>query len=127
MLRENELRIGNYIKTDDDIICIVSRIETKEYTHWNSGDCFSITALELNTKDDYLNVRNDNWQPIELTEEIFNGIPYSFTIYLDQDFKGFRIISRGVDFDFELDNYPYLHQLQNLYWCLCEQELNVNI
>lgn len=35
MIQQNELRIGNYIKSDDGIICEVSRIESKEFTKWN--------------------------------------------------------------------------------------------
>lgn len=138
----NELRVGNYIKSDDDVICIVSRIETKDYTNWNSGDDFSITALEINTNDDYLNVRFDKWKPIPLTEEILLKCGWGwnnkcnsfendktdcrFYITKQNNINGKRKVFNYV-LKAYIANISYLHQLQNLYWCLCGKELIVNL
>lgn len=122
-MKANELRIGNLIHyiVDDDI-CV------------NKVDCQDIKyAYENNV------VFNINHKPIELTEEWL--VKLGFEIYgstayktvKDYDFEFLKIsniltimppdgFSRGHEIDFPC---AYLHQLQNLYFALTGEEIEI--
>lgn len=134
MIQPNELRIGNYIKSDNGIICEVSRIESKEFTKWDSGEDNSILCKVVGTKDDYLNCINDNWKPIPITEEILLKCGF----FYDCDSDTYKIpdcslqidlsdfyIPEAVVFGESLRYIKYLHQLQNLYFSLIGTELKI--
>src|SRR5690554_3982353 len=99
-----ELRIGNYYKWYADGQYYYYKVEAKDFAN-----------------DNY-----KNFQPIELTEEIllkcgFNKVREYFELYwivIQKDKQGYYIhINCGNNY---INN---LHQLQNLYWCLCGEEL----
>ena len=134
-MKATELRIGNYLMDDEsDTLVVVSRIESIEYTNWNSGDEFNIVVLEYGTKERYL---EGDFRPIPITEEWLLNL--GFTLYNKENpimFKGVVFIEQrqktliGTQFfTFHFDGntikIQYVHQLQNLYFALTNEELNL--
>ena len=126
-MKATELRIGNFVFDDDtDKIMVVSKIETEEFTDWNSGEEFSITCLEFGTKKSYY---DGVFRPIPLTEEwlLKFGFKYNkgFDIYQKDDFiirrKDFVLCNIDIEVKFE-----YVHRLQNAYFELKNKELCYN-
>jgi len=109
MIQANGLRIGNY------------------YNHNGDYKKVNVNVIEE------LEISDRLWiKPIELTEEILlkcenitktNGYPYKML-------NGFIKIRNGVFFfkyyDLEIE-LPYLHTLQNIYFALIGQELQINL
>ena len=133
----SDLRIGNYL-TDykDGILLSVARIEAIEYTEWNSGDDFNVTALEYGTKERYL---EGEFEPIPLTEEWL--LKFGFDHHYDLGKRKFMNIKTLTIETNSSENFPvyyttqkiiicyikYVHQLQNLYFALTGEELILNI
>jgi hypothetical protein len=153
MLGANELRIGNLVLDDtSENIMIVSRIESADHTEWNSGDQYNIRCLQFGTRETYY---DGNFKPIPLTEEWllklglfkitkkedlwgndeigvydFNGkIRCSDFFITSNTLKDFTLYVATIDDGMEsaesLNNIIYVHQLQNLYFCLCGEELTI--
>jgi len=122
MIDARELRIGNIVKTDID-------------------SYHKITIEDLqNLLDD---CQDDFYQLIPLTEEILLKCGFEFINTTNQygwyksasnrflcwcysefiSLEPITIIDGFNDTLFEFD-CKYLHQLQNLYWCLCWEELD---
>lgn len=116
----NELRIGNIIKDDR------KAKDWRFVTHRIISDLASNPNVEL-------------YHPVELTEEWL--IKFGFTghhgyeYFIDVDRKGKICIIGGQfyvysglgteqDYGFE-PNIEYVHQLQNLYFALCGEELTI--
>lgn len=109
-MSENELRIGNYYK-------------------WYADGKYYYFKVDNDTFSDY-NVLN-NMQPIELTEEILLKCGFvkdefdnwenetRLGLYKPEEFDGYLSIWG----DSTVGECNYLHQLQNLYWCLCGKEI----
>lgn len=115
MLTANELRIGNYYLQD-----------------MINGCCEQIAVEDIaNLIDDPL---DDFYQPIPITEEWlikFGGIDNVYTIEIGQlQFTwASRIIATGERCSWSCEQYPhiqYVHQLQNLYFALTNEELICN-
>lgn len=70
---------------------------------------------------------NESHKPIELTEDVFNSISYVSSVHLYDDLERFVIMFEDGDCPFELKDYPFLHQLQNLYFALTGEELEINL
>lgn len=124
MIKVNELRIGNlvFLFTKQEIFEI-----TDISTHNNtlSSDAY---CREL-----------DEFEPIHITEEWLSKAGFKAINYLNEYFvqeKGYKhldmIVRYGVFdghrfiFDFANEkcvNLKYVHQLQNLYFALCGEEL----
>ena len=139
MLKENELRIGNLVYNDKDEIMKIARIETKEYTDWNSGDDDSITYQHLTNIGCYF---QGNIKPIPLTENILLKLGFKLFggWYFYEYFDDGETTSFCIKFDSNnnlfayhtevKDNRPLIyvyttHQLQNLFFCLTGFELCV--
>lgn len=120
-MRANELRIGNFVKSKD-----------------------GVTVVDL-IKEDGIGIGYDfdakySWEeikPIPLTEEILlkagfdeeseKPINYSANLYVDMvsneacvgcEYDGFHLVR---------SNIKYVHQLQNLYFALTGEELNIEL
>lgn len=126
MIRAQELRIGNLVK-NDGCIC--------EIMHLYGGDFINCT---LKTKQgNNINAHYKLIQPIPLTEEWllkagFNKFPS--TQYDRDDFWCLEYIERKGHAYYnqfwcnQLEIYiKYVHQLQNIYFCLTGEELNINL
>ena len=120
-MKVNELRIGNWIKGPKG-----ARYDGREF-QWHIGE-----YIMCNEYSDFI----DDIEPILLTEEWLlkmgfkpQGEGYSYTNLLLQDFRESYSM-------FEWDSYnevevcikndiKYIHQLQNLYFALTEEELEI--
>jgi hypothetical protein len=135
MIQSNELRIGNYVFDDDlKTICVVSRIETKEYIEWNSGDDYNVVCLVKNTKDRYL---EGEFEPIRLSEEILLKCGFDYNesylqykhpkcpIYFTKHPRNKTLLC--FIHNCTNGNTRFLHDLQNLYFALTGTELEINL
>src|SRR5574343_389431 len=114
MIHANELRIGNWVKIGQ----------------------FYTTICFINGDEDY-------FEPIPLTPEIFEkaGFKYDEGMESYDLFTSSGLISIATDYSFFIgDNHlecgfaggnkslvKYLHQLQNLYFALTGEELQINL
>ena len=136
---ENELRIGNLLLDDEsDKLVVVSRIESIEYTDWNSGDEFNVVVLEYGTKERYL---EGDFRPILLTEEWLlkfdflrhhldysNGVIYIKNVPENNEFE-WGVFPNELGSGIQIKNrikLNYVHQLQNLHFALTGEELTFN-
>lgn len=124
----NELRIGNYVRYDNSFIKVTT------------------IAVDFNNNPIII-AHTDSWtwssnqmhiQPIELTEEIFIKCGFEYDkfliihsklggIYLSEPFREadyFLIKSNSGD---KISSIKYLHQLQNLFFILTGEELQINL
>lgn len=131
-LKCTDLRIGNYVNIEGDVVK-VKEIYEKSIHYANS-------EYESYATEDFI-------QPIELTEEVLVKIgfgkrndcytlsnEYIFFVYYKDSFKQELLASvkrKGKCYynTNELKNYDikYLHQLQNAYYCLTNEELNIEL
>jgi hypothetical protein len=119
-MKANELRIGNWLN-HDGIFRQVSSLHSDNTLRFKDGNssigCFKATL--------------SNIKPIPLTEEIllkcgyeinfldFNHFYKLHNLYLDSNFQP---IDTFITYEIK-----YLHQLQNLYFALTNQELNIEL
>lgn len=120
-----ELRVGNYLFKYGEVVKIV------EIGIKHKGD----TNYYLRSENDNCGYWIDQFNPIPLTEEIllkcgfkkrsdghFNMFKHSeVDIIICNDFSSWQC--DGINFS--VNRIKYLHQLQNLYWCLVGKELNI--
>ena len=143
-MQTNELRIGNYVSDDeDDSIMIVSSIEDPQYTRWNSGDEFNIVCRASSTT--YF---EGEFKPIELTEGWILQLGFkkvkletalkdfyieyyqkdNFVVYLLSDFFEVELITKsGEQFNLFKTFKKEIHILQNLYFSLMGEELELEL
>ena len=114
MIQANELRIGNYIVFDGDIACL--------------------------HQSKLANILKHNWvgicQPIELTEEILLKCGFNFKDMADLGVHVYIEVSNELSLSFKegelyigehSTKYNKLHQLQNLYFALKGEELEIKL
>ncbi|MBD3904454.1 hypothetical protein NAL32_07390 [Chryseobacterium sp. Ch-15] len=116
---QKQLRIGNYLlgKCEDELD------ERKVY--WE--------IYQIKDAEDLMSVKMDWDKPIELTEEwlLKFGFEKSYGEFTKSGFK-FRICSNEVFTNEEFNpkkicKLKYVHQLQNLYFTLCSDDLELQI
>ena len=141
-MEAKELRIGNYIKSHDEII-EVSSIE--DGIKSNIVSCVCGYANIGDTKDVFIyGIEIGEVEPIPLTEEILlscgfekidtKNIPLGyyyakFPICIIPNESGNDIEIMDNDYSINMGNNSpkYLHQLQNLYFALTGKELEINL
>ena len=130
-MKATELRIGNLIeyKIEDELD------ERKEWWEISKVDFQDLTWLDSNPED-------ADFRPIKITEEWLlkfgfediTGVDY--ILHIDVDFKLILIpadafypqIDKADDVGWSsisLNKIEYIHQLQNLFFSLCGEELTV--
>ena len=129
-MNEIELRIGNIVMYDGDIVKVIGIKQTG-------------LLCEVWLEDIYDSVDIEELKPIKLIEDIllkcgfeliYDGY-YTRELYLIQDTRFDFLINKQ---NFELSelvyigdtyyrNVRYLHELQNLYYAITKQELEVNL
>ena len=120
-MKANELRIGNYVNIEGDVVKVKEIYEKS--IHYANGE------YEGYATEDFI-------QPIELTEEVLvriwfkkidNGIFRRKIGFYALIFNGVMLnIFDGVTGVLEI-KCEYLHQLQNAYYCLTNEELEVKL
>lgn len=136
-MKANELRIGNYVNIEGDVVKVKEIYEKS--IHYANGE------YESYATEDFI-------QPIELTEEVLLKIGFedrkgyfnyskvfgdennycdSIYIYYCAPLKHFKFTHDKVkEMDLQtmdLYNIQYLHQLQNSYFLLTGQELEIEL
>jgi hypothetical protein len=124
MIDAKELRIGN--------ICLRKNKHTEiEQIHELTASCIlDISSNGVNSSFIY--------QPIQLTEELLlkcgfeKNFEWTCSIYIKGNYKlVYYVGEKGWSIGFknysDYSNLNYLHQLQNLYWCLVGGELNISL
>ena len=110
-MKATELRIGNFVKFQGEIIEI-DGID-KFNIHWGNGNFAPITI-------------NGFFQPIRLTEEWLEKYKTKINTYFDNDGEGMMIISNPYYvLKLQYIKLEYLHTLQNLYFALTGEELTI--
>lgn len=104
-MKTNELRIGNIIKA------------SKTTCLWREGTI----VIDKSYFGKILDYGIDTLEPIPITEEWWQVIGEDEKILADK--VGFVIFKNGYAYQFVYDDYPYIHQLQNLYHALTGEEL----
>lgn len=100
MIQANELRIGNYYIYDDDVI----KLDGSFLATYLQNDCDLLL------------------KPISLTEEWKEKLKNT-PVFMDKE--GFVIFKNGYSYAFVWKDYPFLHQLQNIYFALTGTELEI--
>lgn len=127
MINEKELRIGSIVKFNES----TNDREEGEVGKFKLSDFYSISEAGMDF---------DNIDPIPLTEEILlkcgfkkskegywdNGVIEVGYTTSDEYFQYEYLTGVGTSMT-EMVNVKYLHQLQNLYFCLTGKELEVNL
>lgn len=127
MIQANELRIGNYVLGQNKQI-------TKVDGFFNENKAIYTDVEDERVKFiiHYLN----KCEGIELTEEILLKCGFEkevSTVYINIGSIEIGTVANGKRFYIQISSQnitleiKYLHQLQNLYWCLCEKELNIEL
>lgn len=128
VLKAYDLRIGNKILFLGDVVTF------KNITEFREDGIFWIKTFEPKIES-----KNFHFKPIPLTEEILlkcgfelkgiifrinNGFANQFDVNysLSRDIYYYDSSKHGIYKEVEI---KYLHELQNLYWCLCGQELTI--
>ena len=131
-MKANELRIGNWIIEDETI-----------YSYGISKTKRQISLNDFRVSDDNWSDLWDMFKPIPLTEEILlkcgfgksdehemgHNYNETFGFYYDYHFKRFRLecddgIKHGAEMSLDIQ---FLHQLQNLYFALTNEELEIKL
>ena len=116
MIEAKELRIGNYAK------------------HFENGIVLTVgRTIAFKTPTNTIRIDVDDLQPIPLTEEIILDFGYkqnSFSLNFENDTR-ISIYKKYNCFIAQIDNtvireIKYVHQLQNLYHALTNEELTLN-
>ena len=110
-MKASELRIGNYVS-----LTYMKSKTCKVYSLQHNKCVFNVTD------DDF--VSNTIYQyitPIQLTEDWKNKVKENEFLLIDV--SGFVIFKNRYAYQFVFKYYPYLHQLQNLYFDLVGEEL----
>ena len=130
MIQENEIRVGNYYNRVESYSSSLGYHKFSASVWYAIGEC-----------TDFL----ENYDPIPLTEEILLKCGFSKSvrpncedIYIDLparmilwfnegNYAEMDLIQDDKRISFKHSHIKHLHQLQNLYFCLCGKELNVEL
>jgi TATA-box binding protein (TBP) (component of TFIID and TFIIIB) len=121
-MKANHFRIGNWLFHSDNTPMKIAKIESEKFAELNFNDC----SIVLEHKGIYY---ESKIFPIPITEEILlkcgfeKGKCYFSLENFDIDLKGWFGFNNMV----ANANIKYLHQLQNLYFALTGEELEVNL
>lgn len=123
-MRANELRIGNYLELLGKIVKVegVSNLPTRKEMYWIACNAFKDTKII-------------HFKPIKLTEEwllklgFIKSIGWDDFEYFDKNGVHIYVCNDGNDewLEYEMEfKVKSVHQLQNLYFALKNEELWLN-
>ena len=116
-MNARELRIGNWLvypgwrKDGSDALFMVRDL-------YYENEKIGLTTGVIQTRVDISHVK-----PIPLTKEYKDKIKHNENLLIDP--SGFVIFKVGYAHQFIFEHYPFLHQLQNLYFALTGEELEL--
>jgi len=126
MINANELRIGNMVLDDEDMVVKIEALKSKKYNDWNGGDDYE-TIFEKNGESGWASLvfgipLNEDW----LLKFGFEQDEYKAYWY-KQDLFYIRIEEGKLIYDhpFHPVDLQFVHQLQNLYFALTGTELEL--
>ena len=108
-MEAKELRIGNWVNF--------------KFSNLSSNVMICYNDLRNFERNIQIGQFNNIYTPIPLTEEWKDKIEYNE--YIRIDMIGFIIYSNGHQYHFSVNDYPYVHQIQNLYLALTNEELTI--
>ena len=135
MIKANEIRVGNWLNDPRPLTEF-----NKKYVNNPDNGYFIATARDIQFAEEF--------EPITLTEEILLKCGFKkteeyyaadeenvdvYTIgcfdiaFIDNEYKLWISIDEDSYYNFAWTEIKYLHQLQNLYFSLTGQELEVNL
>jgi hypothetical protein len=136
-LTANELRIGNYLLIDGIAQKVEAFMPNGNEVKFNKGDYFKISFEHYKHKVTYETESDEDVEPILLNEEwllkfgfeYHHDTPHPNKVYRKHWLEGFFDLEKIVSFHFGgnfIDvNIKYVHQLQNLYFALTNEELTI--
>ena len=141
------LRLGNWVlgsDREDPCLYQVVRIETKEYTDWDSGDEYNVVVKKQGTQEGYYNMlpsgipltedplirfgfikANDCEYGINLQTHYFELIAahgYWYPVYAQVPEMSYEDEHRV-----NINRIQFVHDLQNLFFALTERELEMKL
>ena len=129
-MEAKKFRLGNIVIDAEDRadknLFVISRIETKEYTNWNSGDEYLCVANTIDCKDCYYEIKPFG---LRLTDDLLTQLGFvkdktEIEFYYKDDFQ----IQLPAYFKYKdsfLRKLKYVHELQNLFAALTGRELEL--
>ena len=129
-IQARELRIGNLVKFTED-----KELYAGYHNKVNVVDFDTLKDIEFNNSKWYEPIQlNEDWLVKFGFENVDDEIDYSEFVlnYVTIEGNGsdkqepFHFV-RDVDYRERKTEIKYVHQLQNLYWCLCGEELKINL
>lgn len=130
-MRENDLRLRNFVSITED----AKKEMWENEIDFESNDFFIVTCLEINELKIYINGSYIEFDykdivPIKVDDKILNIFGWEWKIVHQGFHNGeFKIVERykngyALIFGDELIPFKYLHQLQNIFYTLKEEELS---
>ena len=132
-LKVEELRIGNLVYDDENIVVKIEHLMSDRYMDWNGG--FDNSNVDFSKESDAENIYNSDFNPIPLTEEwlLKFGFTPSYvegiTAWYKDDFVVYQAEEDDKEFFGCMFNATWnkiwmaVHELQNFYYALTGQEL----
>ena len=121
MIEARELRIGNYVK------------------HFENGIVLTVgRTVAFKTPTNTIRVDVDDLEPIPLTEEWLLNFGFVYTDDLDNLNRNYKLQEFEIQLHLDVNDFmccntipnyvqiKYVHQLQNLYFALNNEELTLN-
>ena len=129
-MEANEIRVGNLLIDPRKF-----NKDTREFFNINENGYFKATARDIQCAELF--------NPIPLTEEILlkcgfeynddigkyeiSDDDYCILIRKDTDTEEFYFEIGDLGYNYVFKTIKYLHELQNIFWCLVGEELKVNL
>jgi hypothetical protein len=111
MIKANELRVGNIIVSEGGIIRSVTGHDIKEQW-WHEGDPHGSAGASIN--------------PIALTPERLERCGFTFDLFAGYYVYELPNKPQGID-SIKVGSGVYLHQLQNLYFAITGEEIQIKM
>lgn len=134
-LKCTDLRIGNWIKANGALSVIIGKVIEINLVH-----------VVIENNDGYTSLPLSILEPIEFTEEVLVKIGFekhdeAMNIYAFENERAIVVYIPNrkllkiegvendvlIDRNIRLNNVAHLHQLQNAYYCLTGEELNIEL
>ena len=116
-MKANELRIGNWVEYKGEVYQVFNGIYK---------GCCDLDSEILDQNIPHVSL--ENIRGVKLREEIL--LKCGFYEILGYFIELCNVGNEFYNCGFKgktIGEIKHLHQLQNLYWCLCQKELNVNM